>query len=582
MSRVFFATIFLFVFFTPVVAEAQFIGQSQEFFIDKQYDSQGRERTSATLLKISGRALIYVDSAWWEAQNPFPQNEARRALEALAAEFDGAIYPTLTRIFGSERKPGIDNNERITILFHPMKENGGGYTNHADGYSTLQVPASNMREMVYLNTDALGNDLLKSFLAHEFIHLITFNQKDILRNVSEDVWLNEARAEYAPTLMGYDSADAGNLKNRVQRFVRDPSTSLLEWTNTEKDYAVANLFAQYMVDHYKLDILVDSLQSPEVGVASLNYALVKNGYKKTFGEIFSDWVVAVLVNDCSLGTVYCYTNPLLENMRIVPQSNFLPTSGTSTLSLAGSAKDWNPAWYRVIGGNGALSVEFQGNPRARFAVPYVLEDFEGNLVVRSLEIDENQKGSIKIPNFSTYRSVTIIPFPQTNNQRTKNLPVYQFVVTLSTSLAPQIPGTPSSLTEGQIQAILSLLATFGADSSLIQNVGVALRGGFTAPPTPGSQGIPSDFTFMRNLQLGAIGEDVRYLQMLLNANAGTRVADTGPGAPGNETATFGPLTRSALIRFQELHAQEILAPWNLSQGTGIVGPTTREKLNALL
>ncbi|KKT29040.1 MAG: hypothetical protein UX43_C0010G0024, partial [Candidatus Giovannonibacteria bacterium GW2011_GWB1_46_20] len=60
------------------------------------------------------------------------------------------------------------------------------------------------------------------------------------------------------------------------------------------------------------------------------------------------------------------------------------------------------------------------------------------------------------------------------------------------------------------------------------------------------------------------------------------LAKTGPGSPRNETDFFGPLTKAAVIRCQEQHAQEILAPWGLTKGTGFVGKTTRAKINELM
>jgi len=47
------------------------------------------------------------------------------------------------------------------------------------------------------------------------------------------------------------------------------------------------------------------------------------------------------------------------------------------------------------------------------------------------------------------------------------------------------------------------------------------------------------------------------------------------------TGYFGPITRSAVIRFQEKYSQDILAPVGLKQGTGFVGSSTRAYLNLL-
>jgi len=81
--------------------------------------------------------------------------------------------------------------------------------------------------------------------------------------------------------------------------------------------------------------------------------------------------------------------------------------------------------------------------------------------------------------------------------------------------------------------------------------------------------------FRRILSLGMSGEDVRALQVLLNAKGFTVTVS------GQETNYFGPKTAAALIRFQENYPADILVPNNLTKGTGIVGQATLRKLNEL-
>ncbi len=73
-------------------------------------------------------------------------------------------------------------------------------------------------------------------------------------------------------------------------------------------------------------------------------------------------------------------------------------------------------------------------------------------------------------------------------------------------------------------------------------------------------------TFTRNLSTGQKGNDVKTLQQYLNSK-GFIVSTSGAGSPGNETTTFGSLTRVALTKFQKAS--------NISPAVGYFGPITR-------
>lgn len=90
------------------------------------------------------------------------------------------------------------------------------------------------------------------------------------------------------------------------------------------------------------------------------------------------------------------------------------------------------------------------------------------------------------------------------------------------------------------------------------------------------------YVFNKNLRLGDTDIDVKELQMFLNTDEMTRVASEGPGSAGNETTYFGPATARAVALFQNKYAEEILAPFGLMFGTGILGSGTRAKINTLL
>ncbi len=86
------------------------------------------------------------------------------------------------------------------------------------------------------------------------------------------------------------------------------------------------------------------------------------------------------------------------------------------------------------------------------------------------------------------------------------------------------------------------------------------------------------FIFTRTLKYDMTGEDVKQLQIRLNQDPDTKVAETGYGSPGNETTYFGNMTREAVKAYQRKHG--IVSSGNEeTTGYGQVGPATRRVLN---
>ena len=48
------------------------------------------------------------------------------------------------------------------------------------------------------------------------------------------------------------------------------------------------------------------------------------------------------------------------------------------------------------------------------------------------------------------------------------------------------------------------------------------------------------------------------------------------------TKIYDQITVAAVIKFQEKYADDILAPWDLTKGTGFVGSTTIKKINEII
>ena len=538
------------------------IGGVTNFNVDSDYDVNERSQVSAELVKSSSRLNFYVEKAWWDLQVAAKKTEILDNLEKVSFEFGNKIYPTLTSVFGQEWNPGVDGDEKITVLLHVMKEGIGGYFRSADGYVKLQIPNSNEREMVYLPVANIDNVTLKLFLAHEFTHLITFNQKDRLQGVSEEIWLNEMRAEYALTVLGYNNPYEGsNLQKRMKDFLTRSSDSVTEWLGSRYDYASIGAFGQYVMDHYGINIFSDSIKSKSVGIASINEVLQKNGYQKSFSEIFADWTVAAAINDCSIDFAYCYLNVNLKGLKVSPELIFLPVSSNSSLSVTNVTKNWTGNWQKIIGGKGDLHLKFSSIQGLDFKVPYIIFDRNDNIQIKFLELNDAQEGEIIIKDFGgQYVSLLLMPSLQSKTEGFAGQE-FTYPYTFTISISGQVDGD-----EFLVQKLLAQIESLKKQIAAIKSqavLGQSTSNGWCV-------------AIASNLYLGITGGEVSCLQQFLKSQ--------GPEIypEGKVTGFFGGLTKAAVIRFQERYAPEILTPIGLSKGTGYVGTLTKNKINQLM
>ncbi|MCK4355266.1 peptidoglycan-binding protein [Candidatus Parcubacteria bacterium] len=86
------------------------------------------------------------------------------------------------------------------------------------------------------------------------------------------------------------------------------------------------------------------------------------------------------------------------------------------------------------------------------------------------------------------------------------------------------------------------------------------------------------FQFKSRLDIGSQSKEVTELQKCLAEQA---IVGSDIYPDGEASGYFGKKTRAAVIRFQEKYKQDVLDPYGLSQGTGVVGKSTRKKLNEL-
>ncbi|MBD3282611.1 MAG: hypothetical protein GF387_03350 [Candidatus Portnoybacteria bacterium] len=437
--------------FAPVQAQYD-LEDNQAFYVDQGYDWNDREQITATLKKISDKAYFYIEDEYWEALSTNQRNLYMQYLDSVADNFDTKTYPKVTQTFGYEWKPGIDDEEKITILLTRLKSTAGGYFNSKDEIPKTQEPTSNEREMIYINSAQIANSLIHSLIAHEFQHLINYNQKERELGVTEEVWLNELRSEYAPTAANYDSQYTGtNLERRVEDYLANPFNSLTNWTGSKYDYPSVNLFGQYLAEQFGDGIFKKMMNTNETGISSIERAVEEQGHNKSFEEIFNNWTVANYLNDTSLSNgQFGYKNSYLKEQVNVSPITYSITS-TSIINIAQNVKNWAPYWYKFINkqDSGAiakdLELQFEGETtQTDFQVTYILDYLTKPDIIGSINL-ANQEGKLQIPDFrDEARSVTIIVSNQFkksgfDNEEETPLP---FVLSVATTIIDEPVNPP--------------------------------------------------------------------------------------------------------------------------------------------
>ena len=412
------------------------------FFVDSTYDKFQRSSLSASLLYSSNKAEFYIEDSYLSTLGGFSRDRLDEQIQALANIFDNQIYNNLTRTFGLEWTPGIDGNPKLTVLFIQMKTGIGGFFRIEDEQSIGFVPNSNEREMVYLNIDFLKEQKrIASFLAHEFQHVINYNQKNRLRRMSDELWFNEMLSEIAPTIAGLDAEYSGsNVEARVGQFLSAPTDPLMLWEGKSEDYGIVNIFAQYMYGRYGSQFFTLLEQTSKTGEDAINEALTAMGKQERFLDIFKNWVVTVMLNNCNVipQNTYCYQNPNLSADNLKIRFNLDMGSGDE-FSNTDSVYPWQGQWFRyerVLEDTRPLDhifiLEFSVLENVEFLVPYVVFPKTGSPQIFFVSF-KNRNAKFFVEDFG-YKVDKVVVMPMVISSELNNPRVFVLKARLSETI----------------------------------------------------------------------------------------------------------------------------------------------------
>ena len=242
----------------------------------------------ATCIAKSEHLYVYVDNS---VRDLFTDAEAA----AVAREFDTRIYPKVREWMGTEWKPGLDRDNRITLLMHDvgMNQSGadyGGYFAPTDQLPTL--PNSNRREMLYMDVFQFrerDRHTFYSSLAHEFAHLINWFQNG---GTTDQRWLEEGTASFV------EWAVYGTVHNIfVDGYLANPSVSLAYTNTADVYYGGTFMLLLYLYEQYGgPEIIRSIIETDALGEQAIDAALEGGGRSDRFPEAFLKWGLANWVN----------------------------------------------------------------------------------------------------------------------------------------------------------------------------------------------------------------------------------------------------------------------------------------------
>ena len=170
------------------------------------------------------------------------------------------------------------------------------YFSSADAYSSDVSPRSNEHEMIYLNLNGVrpGQQGFDSTVTHELQHMAHF-----ARCPGQESWVDEGAAELASRVAGYNGA-------APQAFSARPDVQLTAWSSQPADlsrhYQAAYLFVRYVAERGGgWDVLPRLFETCARGEALFNSFLQGQPLAADFDNLFTDWTVANLLQDASVG-----------------------------------------------------------------------------------------------------------------------------------------------------------------------------------------------------------------------------------------------------------------------------------------
>lgn len=326
------------------------------------------QAVKGTLSAVGYHVQVYIDEH--DAASVSPET-----LRELVTTFDDRVIPVAAKTFGTTKD--VDGDGRFTVFMTSWLARLGGGKHAVDGFVRgadfdlkCAPPFSNHCDMMYLSTEVAAGAHLRTLLAHEYTHAVTFTSKP---RSDEEGWLDEGLAHLAEDLHGFSHS---NLDYRVSAFLSRPERYRLvvedyyadDLFRSHGNRGATYLFLRWCADRFGPGLLSALVRSPERGVANLEAA---TGHK--FADLYRQWSTAVFLS--GLDPARRFRHDFRElNLRAPFDDWELAGPRTAHVVPGGSADAWNAAGttshFVIVEGapTGAVEIDVAGPTDAELQV----------------------------------------------------------------------------------------------------------------------------------------------------------------------------------------------------------------------
>lgn len=387
------------------IVQSQQVGSTRAFTFGKFGGVTANQTVTATLVATNTRAVAYLDNALTASD----KNITTAQIEAMLNTFSNSTFSTITNMYGAPSD--VDNDGKVIFLYtHLVDRVGGvaGFYASSSLFSTNQGGDGNVADMMFISpTQELAS--YEALLAHEFQHLINFNQHVLIqKGDAEETWLNEGLSHVAEDLVG-GHINGGNT-DLVSEFMNNPERYALTGDASLNlgIRGAAYLFVRGLMESFGQDVPGKLVKTNNVNIAN-----VENIAGQSFDTVYRTFLTRLFLSGNNINTdaTLNYSFPYFTEPQSKKRSFPLPKEqkiNATTTSVSGTIRPAASTFIRLTG-TGPKNIQIQTDAAGSVRATYIPlpKNFTPAL---SLPTDFFQKLTLDTPFSAVYTAGESIPF----------------------------------------------------------------------------------------------------------------------------------------------------------------------------